>query len=495
MKIEQWEHLLSTSNERQLIIRGERMALRLFHDMAERVPAYKKFLKGNRIDHRSITSIKDFANLPLLDKQNYLREYPLHELCWDGALASRQFIISATSGSTGEPFYFPRTKEQDAQYALTAELYLRTNFQIQNKRTLYVNAFPLGVWIGGLFTYSAITMIADRGQYPLSVINPGISVPSTISAIRKLAPMFDQVIIGSYAPFLKDILDEGKQQGIVWSEIELGFVFSAEGFSEEFRDYVFSHTKKKQKHTATLNHYGTVDLGTMSYETPISILLRRHILASETLRNQIFGHTYKVPTLTQYLPEQFFFEEEKGGRLVCSARSGIPLVRYDLKDLGNVLTPSEMESRANCSLEKLAQKGKISETFWKLPFVQVFERSDFSVSYYAFQIYPDTIRRALQQTDFSLVCSGKFLMRVMYDQDHNQELHINIEEYPGVHQVSALHRRKLLRAIHQQLMKESSEYQKTYAEKGDRILPILSFWEHGYPEFFAAGKKQQWIKK
>ena len=37
----------------------------------------------------------------------------------------------------------------------------------------------------------------------------------------------------------------------------------------------------------------------------------------------------------------------------------------------------------------------VTNTIWRLPFVYVYERSDFSVSFYAFQIYPETIKRAL----------------------------------------------------------------------------------------------------
>src|SRR3989344_3561451 len=144
---------------------GKRRALALFHNMAERVPAYKDFLKKHKINHHRIVSIKDFANLPTVDKDNYLLAYPRGALCWDGDFKKTSWTISTTSGSTGKPFYFPRQNSQDWQYAVTAELYLRANFDIQSRSTLYIVAFPMGAWIGGLFTYEALKIIAERGKY------------------------------------------------------------------------------------------------------------------------------------------------------------------------------------------------------------------------------------------------------------------------------------------------------------------------------------------
>jgi phenylacetate-CoA ligase len=239
----QWERL------------GQERALLLFHAMATRVPAYKSFLKKQHINHEHIRNIKDFKTLPTIDKDNYLRVYDRADLCWDGDFKNQQWIVSTTSGSTGKPYYFPRQEAQDRQYAISAEMYLRTNFDIQNKSTLYIVAFPMGAWIGGLFTYEALKIIADKKQYKLSIITPGIHKREVIEAVKQLGKDFDQVIIGSYAPFLKDILDDGVREGLNWSDYNLGFVFSAEAFSEVFRDYVIKKTGLKDPYRSTLNHY------------------------------------------------------------------------------------------------------------------------------------------------------------------------------------------------------------------------------------------------
>jgi len=487
---------LKTKPEKYWVKRGEKAALELFHRAAKSVPAYKDFLKKNKIDPKKIKTIEDFKKVPATDKDNYLRQYPLRALCFDGKLNEAPRTFFTTSGSTGEPFYFPHTRIQDWHYATVAELYMRTNFEIHKKRTLYINAFPMGAWIGGVFTYEAVRMVAERGDYKLAVISPGIHKDEVIKAVRRLGPQFDQVIIGAYGPFLKDIVDDGIEKGVRWRDYNLKFVFSAEMITEKFRDYISRRTGLKNPLIDTLNHYGTVDLGTMSYETPLSIFLRRAALLRKKLRKAIFGEGPKVPTVTQYIPELFYFEEIENV-LHCTAEGGIPLVRYDLKDVGNVISKEEMEKRFKDQKHDLIKEAKaagLKHTIWNLPFVQVFERTDFSVSFFAFQVYPETIRRALQHRELASKVSGKFTMDIEYDAAQNQHLVIHIETRDKTARTKAF-ATKIQKHVKERLLKESSEYRETYKEKGARINPIIKLYDYQDPEYFIPGRKQAWVKK
>ena len=126
--ISKFERALQTKLGDFWMLRGEHQALKLFHQMSLRVPAYKDFLKKNKVNPQNVHTIKDFLRLPTIDKNNYLRAYPLDMLCWDGKLAEGQYVISTTSGSTGEPFYFPRTEDGDAQYQYIADLFFRNQW-------------------------------------------------------------------------------------------------------------------------------------------------------------------------------------------------------------------------------------------------------------------------------------------------------------------------------------------------------------------------------
>lgn len=493
--IELFEQRLKKESEETWRYRGEKRVLSLFHEMAERVPAYKDFLQSHSISPKQVATIEDFKKVPLIDKNNYLRKYPKEMLCWDGVFGKGQWVISTTSGSTGEPYYFPRTIVQDAQYAITAELYLRSNFLVHTRRTLYIVAFPMGAWIGGLFTYEALSMVARNGGYDLSIITPGIHKQEVINAVKQLAGNFDQIIIGAYAPFLKDILDDGERQGVKWRELNIGFVFSAEAFSEKFRDYVFRHTGSTNILTDSLNHYGTVDLGTMAHETPESILIRR-TLAERNELALIFPESNRQPTFAQYNPELFYFETQDNN-LICSAYSGLPLVRYDLRDHGGILPRSEVHATLQAQgidIYAAAEEYGITDTLWNLPFVYVYERADFTVSYYAFLIYPDTIRRGLQQDELHAHITGKFSMEVEYDDTGRQKLHIHIEVKHGVHKTETL-AVQVQQMLHDELLKESSEYRETSAMVGEAVKPVIHLWTYEDPTHFRAGTKQKWVAK
>ncbi len=487
---------LRTEDEIKWIKRGEIRALQLFHLMAERVPAYKDFLKKQKIDPDKIKTINDFKQIPLIDKDNYLRTYPLESVCWDGELKERSWTICATSGSTGEPYYFPHEASQDWQYAILAELYLRTNFQIHKKSTLYIVGFMLGQWIGGVFTYEALRLLAEKGAYDLSIITPGTDKIGIINAVTKLGPHFDQIIIGSYGPFLKDVLDDGLRMGVNWKDYNLGFVFSAEGFSEGMRDYVLNMIGAKNIYTATLNHYGTVDLGTMSYETPFSILTRRTALTNKKIYHKLFGDTIKLPTLTQYIPELFYFEE-LDDTVICSAFSGIPLVRYNLKDIGGVCSFWELLSifkDENIDLLEKSHIEKISDTVWKLPFVWVFERNDLMVKFYLCDIYPETIKKALFDHKITAKVTGKFTMMVKFNNKQDQYLEINVELRSGVKKSSDL-KKTVAQVITKQLLKENTGYKNVYERIGKRAIPEVVFWPYEDTTYFKPGGKQKWVKK
>src|SRR5258708_21713616 len=59
---------------------GFQTALALFHNAAAHVPAYKNFLKKHGVKHTLIKTREDFRQVQVINKKNYLRSYPLHEL-------------------------------------------------------------------------------------------------------------------------------------------------------------------------------------------------------------------------------------------------------------------------------------------------------------------------------------------------------------------------------------------------------------------------------
>lgn len=504
-----FENLLKIKNEKFWIRRGQNMLRRLFREKVKRVPAYRNFLRENSFTIKKQIKFLE-NNFPLVDKAGYLRKYNLEDLCFDGDLKKLNGTISSTSGSTGVPFYFPRGEEQDKMYSLTAELYLKNNFSCHQKSTLYICAFPMGPWIGGVFTYEAIKQVVKRTGWNISIITASINKQEVLSALKNFGHKFDQVIIGAYGPFMKDFLDDAVSEGLDIKSMNIQCVFSAEGFSEYFRQYIYELVKSNcdvnfSYFRRSLNHYGTVDMGTMSYETPICILLRKLAIDNIDFYQELFGVRHKLPTLTQFIPEHFYFEEGKDeegnrdGRVIGSSFSGLPLFKYDFKDNGGVRGYEEV----NClckkhfkkDLKTLAKENKINDTLWQIPFVFVYERADFSVSLYAFQVYPETIRKALQRDkNIYKNLTGKFTMMTKEDANSNQYLEVNVELKRNVVESESL-RKGVEKIILERLLKECSEYRMVFETKGGKFLPKVIFYKYEDPTYFKPGIKQKWVIK
>jgi phenylacetate-CoA ligase len=498
LSLEKLENLLNdyrTKSERDILSESESLVCELANQALNTVPAYKDYL--NRLMGSNTGNCENIDKFKLLhptEKDEYLKKYKRSELVPNNIFAENSWNISATSGSTGEPFYFPRTHYQDMVYSSSAEAYLVSNFNIDQKKTLYINAFPMGIWIGGVFTYTAINEVMQRG-YNLSLINPGIIKTEVIRAIKNLSEEYDQIIIASYAPFLKDILDDGIAHGIDWKKIPVKFIFSAEAFSEEFRDYLSEKTAINP-YLDTLNHYGTVDLGTMSHETPYSILIRRLAYKNTELFKELFTDEARTPTLTQYDPRLFYFEEVDG-RLFCTAKTGYPMIRYDLKDKGGVRLKVQIETlftKHGIDLKQEAENAGISSTIWNLPFVFVYERADFSVSYYAFQVYPEVVRKALIDQDIEPIVTGKFTAEVVYVEGR-QQLNLYVELRPEV-DFDTPRKTDIQTVIHNYLVDSSSEYRQTCSSLGEEnVKPNIILKNYEDIEYFKPGAKQKWVKK
>lgn len=493
----QWARHLRRVPEAVWIRRGVRAALKVYTQMEAHVPAYARLLRTRGIRRGTIHSDRDFSLVPIISKDSYLRKSTLPDLCWEGELAADQVTISATSGSSGEPFYFPRTHEQDMQYAALAEMYLRSNFLIHKRSTLYIVGWGMGVWIGGVFSYSSVRIVADRGKYPLSIITPGTNQEEIIKAVTTLGPLYDQVIIGGYPPMVKDLIDEGNRRGISWNRYHLKCIFSAEGFSEAFREYIVIHAGLADPFRDTLNHYGTVDLGTMAHETPLSILVRKIAVKNPELNMALFGELHRQPTLAQYIPELFYFEEVDR-RIICTARSGLPLVRYDLGDAGGILTYEKIQSICamyNITLSDEIRRVHIEDTIWNLPFVYVFERRDFTVKLSGANIYPEEIRRVLESKPIADSVTGKCTMSVDLDEHMDQCLVVHVELKKSVQKDMSLI--PMIRdGIVRELRAHNSEYAYLYTNlSAKRVTPRIVLWPQGDATYFHAAGKHRWVRK
>ncbi len=467
--------------------------LDIFHRAALNVPAYSSFLAKHNISPSNIKTLKDFEGIPSLSKKNYLRKYPFKDLCWKGDLV-KPIVYTATSGSTGEPFYFPRESRLDWEYSVLAEHFLTISSSKSEGPVLLIVAFGMGVWIGGVFTYQAFE-IAGKRVGNISIITPGINKKEIFHALKFLAPNYAEVILAGYPPFLKDIVDEASDNKVNFKKMSVRFLFAAESFSEKFRDYLAKNVELGNPYLDTFNIYGSADLGAMAFETPTSILIRRLSLENKKLFADIFSSIKKIPTLAQYNPHFINFEEQSG-EIFVTADNTLPLVRYAIGDSGGVLTFSEMQNHlleSGINLKKEAEKVGI-KCLYELPFVFVYERKDFSTTLYGLQIYPEHIREALLNPGISPYLTGRFTALTKFNRSQNQYLEIHIE-LQHKKKVSGQLKKRVLDQIVTALHLKNSEFRELHSHLGKRALPKIVFWPAEHPAYFKPGIKQKWVIK
>ena len=462
----------------------------LFHRCVAEVPAYRQFLEARGVNPAEITSYPAFRELPLMGKADYMQAYPLPERCLGGSLRGSD-RVAVSSGSTGQPTFWPRSVTHELDVAVRFEQVFCDSFRAHERSTLAVVCFALGNWVGGLYTTSCCWHLARKG-YPLMVATPGNNMAEIFRVVREMAPHFEQTVLLGYPPFIKDVIDAGAAEGIEWASYSPKLVFAGEVFSEEWRSLMEQRIGSVSPCHDSASLYGTADGGVLGNETPLSIAIRRWLANHPEAARSLFGES-RLPTLVQYDPASRFFEMHEG-TLVVSGENSVPLVRYHIADKGGVLSYDEMWNfLRGHGIQSLSELG-LNKDFQprNLPFVYVFGRADFTVSYYGANIYPENVTVGLEQPDIMVWVTGKFVLETRETEDGDKYLHIAVELLPGIEPEVAMEH-LIAASIRTQLLRLNSEFANyTPAE---RQLPRITLRAFADPEYFPAGVKHRYTRK
>jgi phenylacetate-CoA ligase len=468
---------------------GRDSALALFHETASNVPAYGEFLKEHKIDPKAIATPNDLSKIPPVKKENYVLRYPLKDLCRNGDLAGQE-MVAVSSGSTGKPTFWLRTLQDELGVAVRFEQIFHDSFQADQRSTLAVICFALGTWVGGIYTANCSRHLAAKG-YQVTVVTPGNNREEIFRVMQDLAPLYDQVVLLGYPPFIKDVIDTGIARGIEWKRHRICMVFAGEVFSEEWRELVCRRVGSERPWRDTASLYGTADAGVLGNETPVSILIRRHLAAHPDLARELFGQS-RLPTIVQYDPTHRFFEVDDG-RLLFSGDNGIPLVRYNILDTGGVMGFAEMTSLLKEHGWDMELGGaERVRGVRPLPFVWVFGRSDFTVSYFGANVFPENITVGLEQPEIQDWVTGKFVLQVMEDEDANSLLSLVVEMTPAV-EPSEERRRRIEESVLIELLRLNSEFANYVPTEHRRVHTRLT--PAGDPEYFPVGVKHRYTRR
>ncbi len=474
-KIIEAEKLLSKKPENFWQKKGEQMALDLFYKAAREVPAYKDFLKKNKVNADKVKTIKDFSHLPTTDKQNYIQKYTLASRSFGGNLNTAK-IIASSSGTKGTPNYWPRTHIQEEEARFTHELLFRNLYQIHKVSTLVVIGFPMGVYVSGLATTLPIWSLSHN--YNLSIVSAGNNKLEFLKAVKNLANNFEQMIFIGHPFFLKDVLETGTAEGMNWKKYKINLMFCSEGFSEVWRDHVLAEAGGQKQ--VAFNTYGSSEMLLMAYETPDSINIKKQ-LEDSALESELLG-TSELFNFFQYNPTLRYIEE-KNSELLFTSLSGQPLIRFNLHDKGKIVSHREVKKALP------SQKNP----HWNLPYLALFGRSDYAVVFYAANIYPQHIHKALNQKFFLKHLTGKFCLSKGYlkNLDEYLEIHIELKYKSQNHNLLA---RKLKDEVVKHLKTVNAEYKFLTENLQKDLIPRVKLWPYGHERYFKPGLKPRYIQ-
>lgn len=469
---------------------GEVRALRLFHAMAKRVPAYGDFLKKHGVKSESVTTIRDFQSLPTLSKKTYVQKYSLEDRCWNGEL-SEDSIIAVSSGTTGEPTFWPRGEYQSFEQSVVHELLYREWFDLSNRKTLLIVAFPMGMYVSGIATTLPSWLVACK-RYPVSIVSVGPQ-KREIYKITKLYDKYDQTVIIGHPFFVKDVIETGRKEQVPWSKMNLKMMFCSEGFNEDWRNHLADLAGIRDGSESMFNTYGSSEMLLIGYETQLSVKIRQLATINPELSDKLFAPEKNVPNLFQYHPFLRYIESIDH-ELVISCVSGVPLVRYRTNDRGEVHNYLDTVSACKSYLDQSSKSGfkYLVNNSWHLPFVSLGGRADSSIVYYAANIYPEHVRSAVDTPALFEKITGKILMRVTQNKKRDQVLNIEVEMRQNIKPTEAL-RRNIEKKIYNTLRAVNAEYAfiDVHIQKDTKPKVHLRMYQDN--SFFPPGKPR-WVQ-
>jgi phenylacetate-CoA ligase len=457
-------------------------AVKLFHQAARRVPAYRDFLRRRGINPDHVRTCEEYRRVPVTDKSNYIDCYPVEDLVWDGHLC-RGGVITTSSGTTGAPYFWPWSSEEMDQAAAIHEFIYRSHFAVDRRKTLLVVCFGMGTWVAGFATSSASQLVSRKG-YDLTIITPGFNKQESLKVLDELAPKWEQVIIAGIPSFVKDLLDAWDKK----AQARRGTVkllLAGEGFTESWRDRVLALTRGEQAWTDVVSILGSADAGLIGFETPQSVRIRRLAARQEGCQRLLFGRQ-RLPALLNYLPIHRFLEEENG-ELVVTACRALPLLRYNTRDRGGALTPAAMSERLRQAgfpavEEPASEPGPRGGC--ALPFVYLFGRDALAATLYGANVYAENVQEVLLDRAVANRVTGRFALETKYTEDQDQFLEVNVElaQREPADDHLAIRLAELFVATVRRL---SSEYDRICQEYGARAAPRVVLHPYGDPELFS----------
>ncbi len=354
--------------------------------MAEQVPHYKHLVYALPLNYEL---------LPELTKEDYIKSADsLSDLCYGAKLTSSALFVTS-SGFSGDPCTWPKTREELEKGRYAAAFTLDFLFDVASKKTLVINSLSLSVWIGGV-------VVGRISDHLCTVINTGPDKNLVVKYAQLYASYYEQIVVIGYPPFLTPLAPL-----LSSITIPVHVLTGGEGFSEEWRGYMHSTLGTSSR---IFSGFAASDIGvTGALESRETVIIRRLCAKNSSLKAAIFGEMTALPMLFQYNPLHYHISVNEHQELLFSTLDTdvlLPLMKYNLKDVGGVLSYDSMASI-------LSKNGVTLPLPLPFPFFFVAGRSDGAINLAGSLVYPDTVLGALHTSpEFLKIFTGHLKLSV-----------------------------------------------------------------------------------
>lgn len=219
--------------------------------------------------------------------------------------------------------------------------------------------------------------------------------------------------------------------------------------------------------------YGSADGGLMGFDTPYSLLARQVAHGHEDLQDRLFRGQPPL-AFVQFNPIGRFFESVEG-ELALTCWQAIPMVRYILRDAGDVFPFSVLMGHfRSCGIdpdEAARGNGIRPQHVWQWPFLSCFGRSDGTVSVVGANVYPHTLQHVFSAHKEV----SHFKLAVEDDAAGQSRLTVYVEWADGAPPPEAS--RRLESALHdevlQALLDRNPDYRTSFHEDSEACDPRI----------------------
>ena len=378
-----------------------------FYNARRTVPAYRAFLREHNAENPA-----EWNQIPSMDKANYIKKWPIEDLCQGGKLPLRGAVIDESSGSSGTASNWVRGADERAATRRLIQYSARSTFG--DDSFILLNCFALGPWATGM---NVSMSLVDRCV--LKSIGPDIN--KVVGTLRFLGPKYRYVITG-YPPFLKVLVD---MADIDWKQYDVCAVVGGEGMSEPLRASLNKCFRK------TISSYGASDLEiNLGVETSFTIALRQAIASGDSLGTDLFGRE-ALPMIFQYDPLNTLIETDVERSLLFTINrleNVSPRIRYNIHDRGHVQSMESVRKVLRDHRIRLEHDGPELD----LPLLFHWGRQDSSVGFYGCKITPEDIQHVILRVPGLGKNIENFALRPYEDADANKRLELLLELAAGV---------------------------------------------------------------